>query len=141
MKSQQSLRRCADKLMMKSPVLQGQAPGHLNFPNRCNIRNHSHAFSCRTRSIKRRPCKAATAVATGVLTPPQSIPDGPTVAEGQPRGLSQYLRDSVAILEAPNPASPDGKTKVYVLGVSHVSKRDCELVSSNSSCGHNGVLA
>jgi hypothetical protein len=44
--------------------------------------------------------------------------------------LPKKLRDSVAILEAPNPQAPGGKAKVYVLGLSHVSKRDCDLVSA-----------
>lgn len=32
----------------------------------------------------------------------------------------------VAILDAPNPAAPGGRTTVYVLGMSHVSRRSCE---------------
>lgn len=44
--------------------------------------------------------------------------------------LPKTLRDSVAVLEAPNPKAPGGKAKVYILGLSHVSKVDCDLVSS-----------
>jgi len=32
----------------------------------------------------------------------------------------------VAVLDAPNPAAPGGRTTVYVLGMSHVSQRSCE---------------
>lgn len=32
----------------------------------------------------------------------------------------------VAILDAPNPAAPGGRTTVYVLGMSHVSRRSCK---------------
>lgn len=116
--------------MMHSPVLQGQAPGLVCLPHRCDIRNLIKPIARHNQSTTRRSRKVETAASSaGVLTAPQNIPRGPAVAEDQGRGLSQYLRDSVAILEAPNPASPDGKAKVYVLGVSHVSKRDCELVT------------
>lgn len=40
----------------------------------------------------------------------------------------------MAILDAPNPAAPGGRTTVYVLGMSHVSRRSCrdieQLVSA-----------
>ena len=32
----------------------------------------------------------------------------------------------VAVLDAPNPAAPGGRTTVYVLGMSHVSRRSCQ---------------
>jgi hypothetical protein len=34
----------------------------------------------------------------------------------------------VAILKARNPAAPGGVTTVYVLGMSHVSKKSCDHV-------------
>lgn len=36
------------------------------------------------------------------------------------------IRIQVAVLDAPNPAAPGGRTTVYVLGMSHVSQRSCE---------------
>jgi hypothetical protein len=36
--------------------------------------------------------------------------------------LPADLRNATAVLEAPNPAAPGGVTKVFVLGVSHVSQ-------------------
>lgn len=42
--------------------------------------------------------------------------------------LPRPLRDSVVVLSAPNPRAPGGQTPVYVLGVSHVSKRSLDRV-------------
>ena len=42
--------------------------------------------------------------------------------------LPRPLRDSVVMLSAPNPRAPGGQTPVYVLGVSHVSKRSLDRV-------------
>jgi hypothetical protein len=36
--------------------------------------------------------------------------------------LPADLRNATAVLEAPNPAAPGGVTRVFVLGVSHVSQ-------------------
>lgn len=55
--------------------------------------------------------------------------------------LPSDLRNATAVLEAVNPAAPGGKSKVFLLGVSHVSKvRPCflslgssQLVSSSST--------
>ena len=38
------------------------------------------------------------------------------------------LRDSVVVLSAPNPRASGGQVPVYVLGVSHVSKRSLDRV-------------
>ena len=45
-----------------------------------------------------------------------------------PLVLPPSLRNSVAVLDAPNPSVPGGVTKVYVLGMSHVSKASCDQV-------------
>lgn len=75
-----------------------------------------------------RQVREATVLASsGVVAAPQSIPENVVSREND--DLSKYLNDTCAVLEAPNPAAPDGKAKVYVLGISHVSKRDCELVN------------
>ena len=42
--------------------------------------------------------------------------------------LPRPLRDSVVVLSAPNPRAPGGQTPVFVLGVSHVSKRSLDRV-------------
>jgi len=42
--------------------------------------------------------------------------------------LPRPLQDSVVVLSAPNPRAPGGQTPVYVLGVSHVSKRSLDRV-------------
>jgi hypothetical protein len=42
--------------------------------------------------------------------------------------LPRPLRDSVVVLSAPNSRAPGGQTPVYVLGVSHVSKRSLDRV-------------
>jgi hypothetical protein len=64
----------------------------------------------------------------GALELPPAVSGNDTDFTGG--ALPKKLRDSVAILEAPNPKAPEGKAKVYVLGLSHVSKRDCDLVSA-----------
>ncbi|GLI59093.1 hypothetical protein VaNZ11_000782 [Volvox africanus] len=43
--------------------------------------------------------------------------------------LPPFLRNNVVILEAPNPTAPGGTTRVYLLAMSHVSKRSVEQVS------------
>jgi hypothetical protein len=43
--------------------------------------------------------------------------------------LPPSLKNSVVVLDAPNPEAPGGVTKVYLLGMSHVSK-----VSVNQVC-------
>ena len=45
--------------------------------------------------------------------------------------LPRPLRDSVVVLSAPNPRAPGGQTPVYVLGVSHVSKRSLDRVRTD----------
>ncbi|PNW74532.1 hypothetical protein CHLRE_12g492350v5 [Chlamydomonas reinhardtii] len=45
-----------------------------------------------------------------------------------PVTLPPSLRNAVAVLEAPNPTAPGGKTSVYLLAMSHVSKRSVEQV-------------
>ncbi len=40
--------------------------------------------------------------------------------------LPPELANAVAVLQAPNPAAPGGMTRVFVLGVSHVSERSCD---------------
>ncbi|GIL84546.1 hypothetical protein Vretimale_14392 [Volvox reticuliferus] len=49
---------------------------------------------------------------------------GPTCVE-----LPPSLRNNVVFLEAPNPTAPGGTTRVYLLAMSHVSKRSVEQVS------------
>ena len=54
-----------------------------------------------------------------------------TTTTSRPISLDQLprpLRDSVVVLSAPNPRAPGGQTPVYVLGVSHVSKRSLDRV-------------
>ena len=36
----------------------------------------------------------------------------------------------VVMLEAPNPAAPGGKTLVYLLGMSHVSRASCRDIEA-----------
>lgn len=42
--------------------------------------------------------------------------------------LPPQLRNNVAVLDAPNPAAPGGKTKVFLLAMSHVSQRSLDDV-------------
>lgn len=42
--------------------------------------------------------------------------------------LPQAIRDTTVVLHVDNPSSPTGKTTVYLLGVSHISKRSAEHV-------------
>ena len=55
--------------------------------------------------------------------------------------LPRPLRDSVVVLSAPNPRAPGGQTPVYVLGVSHVSKRSLDRVSLEMVSTATTVLA
>ena len=42
--------------------------------------------------------------------------------------LPQSLRKNVVVLDAPNPDVPGGVTKVYLLAMSHVSKKSVDQV-------------
>ena len=64
------------------------------------------------------PHPAAPAI--GALPPPQR----PASAAELPDGL----RDVTAVLAADNASAPGGRTLVYVLGMSHVSRRSVEHV-------------
>lgn len=44
--------------------------------------------------------------------------------------LPADLRNATAVLEAPNPAAPGGVTRVFLLGVSHVSKVSCNQIKT-----------
>jgi hypothetical protein len=46
----------------------------------------------------------------------------------QPVELPPSLKNNVVVLDAPNPAAPGGVTKVYLLGMSHVSKKSVQQV-------------
>ena len=60
------------------------------------------------------------APAFGALPPPQR----PASAAELPNGL----RDVTAVLAADNASAPGGRTLVYILGMSHVSRRSVEHV-------------
>lgn len=60
----------------------------------------------------------------GCERPPPSSPQRPELAAELPEGL----REVTAVLSAPNPDAPGGRTLVYVLGMSHVSRRSVEHV-------------
>lgn len=45
-----------------------------------------------------------------------------------PQQLPPDLRNVTAVLTAPNPGAPGGRTLVYVLGMSHVSKRSLDHI-------------
>ncbi|GIL65992.1 hypothetical protein Vafri_19622 [Volvox africanus] len=63
---------------------------------------------CRASAVLEKPAK--TAGPTSIALPPS-------------------LRNNVVTLEAPNPTAPGGTTRVYLLAMSHVSKRSVEQVS------------
>lgn len=60
--------------------------------------------------------RAAAAAAAAAAPPAAQRPESP-------QQLPVELRDVTAVLSAPNPEAPQGRTLVYVLGMSHVSKR------------------
>eukprot|EP00882_Tetradesmus_deserticola_P028141 GHRQ01031329.1.p3 GENE.GHRQ01031329.1~~GHRQ01031329.1.p3 ORF type:complete len:115 (+),score=24.41 GHRQ01031329.1:2127-2471(+) len=48
--------------------------------------------------------------------------------------LPSDLRNATAVLEAPNPAAPGGVTRVFVLGVSHVSQVSTSRYATAATC-------
>jgi hypothetical protein len=53
--------------------------------------------------------------------------------------LPDSVKNNVAVLTARNPAAPGGVTTVYVLGMSHVSKKSCDhvrLLSTSPVCAY-----
>ncbi len=52
-----------------------------------------------------------------------AAPLGPPQRPDTAGGLPDELQNVTAVLSAPNPAAPGGRTLVYVLGMSHVSRR------------------
>eukprot|EP00873_Tetraselmis_striata_P008711 jgi/Tetstr1/428975/TSEL_018950.t1 len=52
----------------------------------------------------------------------------PGVRPSSAAELGPSLENPVVVLEVANPQAPDGTTRVYLLGVSHVSKADCQKV-------------
>jgi hypothetical protein len=54
--------------------------------------------------------------------------------------LPADLRNAVVVLDAPNPDVPGGVTKVYLMGMSHVSKKSvdqvCALQFTSCVAGH-----
>eukprot|EP00884_Botryococcus_braunii_P005404 jgi/Botrbrau1/14865/Bobra.0326s0011.1 len=113
--------------MQASALLQWTVSVAWPSSSQCKIIHSRYALPQCIKKKKLGQAREAAVLATsGVLTIPQNIPAD--VDSGKADGLSPYLRDSCAVLEAPNPSAPDGRAKVYVLGISHVSKRDCELV-------------
>lgn len=49
-----------------------------------------------------------------------------TQRSSAPVKIPDNLRKQVAVLQASNPSAPDGQSTVYVLGISHVSKRSVD---------------
>lgn len=58
------------------------------------------------------------------------LADAAQAAEAAPVVLPPSLRNNVAVLEAPNPTAPGGKTSVYLLAMSHVSKKSVDQVGT-----------
>lgn len=59
---------------------------------------------------------------------PITVIAAPASATTSLQHLPQAIRNATAVLEAPNPAAPGGKTLVYVLGASHVSQVSCDQI-------------
>ena len=47
----------------------------------------------------------------------------------------------MVVLEAPNPAAPGGKTAVYLLGMSHVSRASCRDIEALISAVRPDIVA
>lgn len=70
------------------------------------------------------PCKLTSKTRLRVALQEQHVQQKlPSLKE-----LPESLRNYVAVVETPNSAAPNGVTRVYILGVSHVSKVSCEQI-------------
>ncbi|KAF6254495.1 hypothetical protein COO60DRAFT_1703286 [Scenedesmus sp. NREL 46B-D3] len=81
---------------------------HRTAPGKCRQRG------CLLRLHIASPDKVASTPAAAPVTSWQQLPTD--------------LRNATAVLEAPNPAAPGGVTRVFVLGVSHVSQVSCDQI-------------
>jgi hypothetical protein len=99
------------------------------------------------------PERATTALPPGsrcfrpCVGPSECAPSSPLLGQPLPRTpppskaeLPPELRDSVAVLSAPNPEAPGGETAVYVLGMSHVSAVSVGMVSTLITAVRPGVV-
>ena len=80
-------------------------------------------------------CARCAAAAAEAATPPAAQ------RPESPHQLPVELRDVTAVLSAPNSKAPQGRTLVYVLGMSHVSRRSLghieHLISLVSGACHH----
>uniref|UniRef100_A0A383WD58 Uncharacterized protein n=1 Tax=Tetradesmus obliquus TaxID=3088 RepID=A0A383WD58_TETOB len=94
--------------MMLSHSAGTSVTSHRAAPGRCRQRG------CLLRVHIATPDKVASTAAAAPVTSWQQLPTD--------------LRNATAVLEAPNPAAPGGVTRVFVLGVSHVSQVSCDQI-------------
>ena len=88
----------------------------------CNSRC-IHSFQTRQSS-----CQARTVIAAASTI--EVVSKDTADSQQEEPQIPADIADSVVTLEAPNASAPGGKTKVYVLGMSHVSKVSVEAVRS-----------